>query len=417
MDKIKLKGFLSYARSNSEYSKLFLKGVRDQLKHSKSLELEIWDDSNISLGTNWLETITKQIEKSDFAILLVSSDFLSSEFIENVEFLSFIKRQKDEGFRFYTVFLSPCDISQWEQLSETQFFFPRGIDYGFPKEDMIYYGELVKHNKAGLVLSNVQREKFHANFAKELEKTLVSDFTNKKNVEVSRIKLKSTTPRASVKAVKKFHSKSSLEQYISDFEEATGFEDYVVELKDSRYHPKEIIPEIYTSFDFLGHGASKWTDQFVLLDQAIERVKRNKGMVRFMTFDPRVAKGLKDHEVESNDIQEQNKILKSLLTLKHLANKHLRDDNKVQIKIYRELPTFRLAFVNSNIVLVGHYNGHTRNSNESPIIVFNSVKEWSFYSAFRALFEKRWNEAETIDTAWQELQSMCVDRGIVSPIN
>lgn len=86
MDKRKLTAFFSYARKDAEYAELFLEGLRGQLKHSDCVELAIWDDSQILLGSDWFEEITKQIKKSDFAILLLSSNFLSSEFIEKVEF-------------------------------------------------------------------------------------------------------------------------------------------------------------------------------------------------------------------------------------------------------------------------------------------------------------------------------------------
>jgi hypothetical protein len=222
--------------------------------------------------------------------------------------------------------------------------------------------------------------------------------------------------KASVTALKNFHDNKNIEQYLADFEEATGFEDYVIELQGSRYHPKNIIPEIKTSFDFLGHGASKWTNEFDLLNRAIERIKRNMGLSRFLIFDPRNAVGLEDHGDISEDIQEQKKILNSLLVLKKLANRHNRKGNEVQIRIYPELPKFRLGFINHQIVLVGHYNGHTRNSNESPIMVFNSDKEWSFYSAFKALFNENWDRGTNLDDSWGDLQELYEARGIKSSL-
>ena len=411
--------FLSYAHRDAEYAELFLEGLQGQLKHSDYVELDIWDDSKILLGSDWFEEINKQIEKSNLAILLLSSSFLSSEFIEKVEFLNFIRRKKADGFKFYPVLLSHFNISQWPELDKIQFFHPKGIDYERPRQKMVYYGDLVNYDRAGGILNNPQREKFHYEFARRLEKALIDDFTNRDLQPTHReIERSGIAPKASVKAIRKFHGKSSLEQYIFDFEEATGFEDYVDELQGSRYHPKEIIPDIRTNFDFLGHGASKWTTEVQLLDRAIERIKRNRGSSRFMTFDPRKAVGLEDHKHVSTFIDERIKILKSLVTLKRLEYKHNRNKKEIQIRIYEELPTFRLAFINRDIVLVGHYNGHTRNSNESPIIVFNSVKEWSFYSAFQALYEARWEIATSVEeNVWEDLQKLGTDLGIDTKIS
>lgn len=48
-------------------------------------EVERWDDTLIDPGSNWREEIKVAIESAKVAILIVSADFLASDFIVNNE--------------------------------------------------------------------------------------------------------------------------------------------------------------------------------------------------------------------------------------------------------------------------------------------------------------------------------------------
>jgi hypothetical protein len=47
--------------------------------------LKIWSDHEIPMGATWREEIEKALEWAQIAVLLVSSDFLASSFIEKNE--------------------------------------------------------------------------------------------------------------------------------------------------------------------------------------------------------------------------------------------------------------------------------------------------------------------------------------------
>lgn len=180
-----------------------------------------------------------------------------------------------------------------------------------------------------------------------------------------------------------------------DIGQYIGLTDFVKELKSSPYHPSELLPKIESSLDFMGHGASKWA---ILneekLDNAIERVKFKGGRVRILLFNP---------SKQIWDINEQVKILKSLKNLKRIKEKHNRDREIMEIRLYNHVPTFRLAFWNRDFVLVGHYKAYTGNSNQSPMLIFNSENHWGFYSVYFQYFSNEWELAVSLDSLWDNL--------------
>ena len=149
----KLKGFISYAPEDKEYFQLLQDGLRKHGKRSTIIDSDLWHDGKILPGTLWHESIQSHIKECDFAVLLVSADFLASEYIEEYEFKKFLERQEAEGFPFFPVLVNHCDLSNWDQLNARQFFRPRGDEYDLPLKDELTFGDLVEYNKSsGAVL-------------------------------------------------------------------------------------------------------------------------------------------------------------------------------------------------------------------------------------------------------------------------
>ena len=74
------------------------------LNHS----LEIWDDTKIAPGHLWREEIKKAIKHTKVAILLISADFLASQFIITDELPLLLEAASKEGAIILPVILSPC---------------------------------------------------------------------------------------------------------------------------------------------------------------------------------------------------------------------------------------------------------------------------------------------------------------------
>ena len=173
--------FISYAHKDDLYFRLFKAGIESHSKSSQKLNWKIWCDKKIPAGALWHNVIQEEIKTCDAAILLVSANFLSSDYIENEEFLHFLERNENEGFIFLPVLLSDCDFAQWENLSNRQLFYPQGLDYGLPRLSNISYSHLVEFNRDLVPLPNPYRETYHMKFIEAFENAIISKQNTRQN--------------------------------------------------------------------------------------------------------------------------------------------------------------------------------------------------------------------------------------------
>ena len=104
--------FISYSHRDREW-------VEGLLTHLRPLErrhgLDRWDDSRIQAGDLWWEEIKKALASARVALLLVSADFLASEFVTREELPDLFHAARKEGLRILWVPLRPC---LWEDNPE-----------------------------------------------------------------------------------------------------------------------------------------------------------------------------------------------------------------------------------------------------------------------------------------------------------
>lgn len=79
-----------------------------------------WDDTIIKPGDNWREEIRRGLESAKAAILLISPDFLASDFINNNELPSLLSSAKSHGVVILPVIISPCRFAETKSLSQFQ---------------------------------------------------------------------------------------------------------------------------------------------------------------------------------------------------------------------------------------------------------------------------------------------------------
>ena len=86
--------FISYNHRDEEW----LRQLRAHLAPlAQSRELSIWDDTKIHPGSHWRDEISEVISEADVAILLVSPDYLASDFILDGELPLLLKAAQDRG--------------------------------------------------------------------------------------------------------------------------------------------------------------------------------------------------------------------------------------------------------------------------------------------------------------------------------
>jgi hypothetical protein len=89
-------------------------GLRDQLeKQLSSLQrqgiLSSWHDRRITAGTEFDAAIKKQIDEADIILLLVSPDFIASDYCYNDEMDRALAKHNKGEARVIPVILRPCD--------------------------------------------------------------------------------------------------------------------------------------------------------------------------------------------------------------------------------------------------------------------------------------------------------------------
>src|SRR5215213_7561104 len=85
--------------------------------------IEVWSDKRIEPGVPWRADISKALERAEIAILLVSPEFLASEFIAQNELPRLLTRARREGIRILWLAIShsmytDTPIAEYQALND-----------------------------------------------------------------------------------------------------------------------------------------------------------------------------------------------------------------------------------------------------------------------------------------------------------
>lgn len=87
---------------------------------ARDFGIDLWDDTKIKSGMNWRQAINDAMQTAKVAILLVSADFLASEFIVKNELPPLLAAASNEGTLILPVILSPSMFLHLPSLSQYQ---------------------------------------------------------------------------------------------------------------------------------------------------------------------------------------------------------------------------------------------------------------------------------------------------------
>jgi TIR domain len=100
--------FIIYAREDIEIKRRIVAHLNPFVKF---YNLVIWHDEYIEPGQAWKPQIESRLEQTDLFLLLVSVDFMNSEFINQVEFKFAIDRHKQNKSILIPIIINYC---QWD---------------------------------------------------------------------------------------------------------------------------------------------------------------------------------------------------------------------------------------------------------------------------------------------------------------
>lgn len=113
--------FISYSHADKEW----LTRLQVHLKPlGRDHKVSIWDDTKLRGGDKWKSEIDKALAKAKVAILLVSADFLASDFIHNNELPPLLQASEKEGLIILSIIVSHSGafykslISQYQAINE-----------------------------------------------------------------------------------------------------------------------------------------------------------------------------------------------------------------------------------------------------------------------------------------------------------
>lgn len=103
--------FVSYSHADAKW----LTSMRSHLKLlERHAGIEQWDDTKIKPGTQWREEIQSALERAKVAVLLVSADFLTSDFIVTNELPPLLKAAQEHGTLILMLIVRPCRFEKTE---------------------------------------------------------------------------------------------------------------------------------------------------------------------------------------------------------------------------------------------------------------------------------------------------------------
>lgn len=83
-------------------------------------QLHVWDDDVINAGEDWFDKIEEAIKNASAAILLVSANFLTSEFIHREEIPRLLQQRKDKGLHVFPFIIRASAWSRIGWLNQMQ---------------------------------------------------------------------------------------------------------------------------------------------------------------------------------------------------------------------------------------------------------------------------------------------------------
>jgi len=160
-----------------------------------------------------------------------------------------------------------------------------------------------------------------------------------------------------------------------------------------------------SSICFVGIAAGKWADKADELEKTIRKIcSLNTGFIKFLLLNPDSLAAKKLSLAGSQNADHVgDKIKKSILSMNKIIERLSKDYpealNRFEIKLYDQMPVFRLAIIDNRKAYFCFYQLGCEGNNLKQFIIkpkFNDVNSQNIFNSMAEYFDCLWNAPSTI---------------------
>jgi hypothetical protein len=112
--------FFSYSHKDKKWLERFQAALKPLVRGN---QLSVWDDTRIKAGDIWRDEIKQALASAKVAVLLVSINFLESDFIDKHELPPLLEAAQKEGLRILLIVIGPSlfdetDLGRYQAVND-----------------------------------------------------------------------------------------------------------------------------------------------------------------------------------------------------------------------------------------------------------------------------------------------------------
>lgn len=104
--------FICYSKKDEEWRERVKVHLKPYTRHTP---ITVWDDTRVKVGSDWDQDIKDALQRAKVAILLVSADFMASDYIENDELPHIFRASETDGLIIAWIAIKPTEA--WKSMA------------------------------------------------------------------------------------------------------------------------------------------------------------------------------------------------------------------------------------------------------------------------------------------------------------